>query len=72
MTLYQAAGHWPDWKLWFSRNGDLACATRRRTLSRDEMRAGLDPTLIENDVPSLIQRLTEQDEKARTVCPPSR
>jgi hypothetical protein len=67
MTLDQAAERWPDWSLWHSRNGALVCATRRRTLSHDEMYAGLDRTLIENDVASLVRRLTEQDEKERAV-----
>lgn len=67
MTLEQAAERWPDWKLWHSRNGGLVCATRHRSLSRDEMYVGLDRTLIENDLPSLVQKLTEQEEKARRV-----
>lgn len=67
MTLEQAAERWPDWKLWQSRNGGLVCATRHRTLSRDELYEGLSQTLIEDDLPSLIRKLSEQDEKARRV-----
>lgn len=66
-TMEQAAERWPDWNLWLSRNGGLACATRRKWLTGEEARAGLAPTLIEDDVASLVRRLGEQSDKARRL-----
>jgi hypothetical protein len=63
---------WPGWHLWHSRRGELACATRRQPLTSEEVWRGLSRTLIENDVPTLVAKLQEQEAKRRAYAPLTR
>ncbi|MCW2901019.1 MAG: hypothetical protein JWO67_3284 [Streptosporangiaceae bacterium] len=63
------SAEWPGWRLWPSQRGELACASRRRTLTGREAHAGLAPTLVEDTVADLVHRLGEQAEIERTLGP---
>jgi hypothetical protein len=56
-----------SWRLWRSRNGGLVCASRRRALTRREERGGLAPTLVEDDLYQLAEKLSDQSERELTT-----
>lgn len=53
---------YPDWSLWRSRRGVLCGATRRRHVSDAEWYGPSWMTLIEDDMPTLAQKLKRQAE----------
>ncbi|MFI0411816.1 hypothetical protein [Actinomadura sp. 3N508] len=67
--LLQVRHQYPGWRLWASRRGELMCATWQRPLTREEAWQGLSRTLIEDDLPSLLAKLQEQEAK-RQACTP--
>jgi hypothetical protein len=67
--LERLSAEWPGWRLWPSKRGEMACATRRRTLTAREAHAGLAPTLVANTVADLVRQLGEQAETERTLGP---
>ncbi|MBE1532458.1 hypothetical protein [Actinomadura algeriensis] len=52
----------PGWCVGLSRTGVMWVATRRRTLSGRELRAGLVQSVIEDSADALAERLAEQDD----------
>ncbi|OLT36298.1 hypothetical protein BJF79_06730 [Actinomadura sp. CNU-125] len=51
----------PGWLVGLSRTGAMWMATRRRTLTGRELRAGLVQSVIEDGADALAERLAEQD-----------
>ncbi|GAA0962451.1 hypothetical protein [Actinocorallia libanotica] len=58
-TTEDLQNNWPDWRIWRSSGGSWM-ATRRRTLTVDEVSEGLAHTLMENAEHELLAELDEQ------------
>lgn len=53
-TLHQLAEDWPDWRVWSSQRGELACATRQY---------GPGYTLIGNNPDDLLAQLQAEPKR---------
>jgi len=62
--VFELAKQYPAWKVWRSRIGEDICgevyATRRKTLTSHEVRAGLSPTLPIGHTTDHMRTLREQ------------